>query len=76
MPTNTTLVKIIDSPAAKTVTAIMGDNSEILLLAMSNENYVTPPGINEPITDVELVKSQLRLREQQYRSTLLNQLST
>lgn len=45
MATQLKLVRITDSPAQKTVTCFLSDNSSIILKNMSGEtNYTPPPG--------------------------------
>jgi|688.fasta_scaffold2411409_1 hypothetical protein len=69
-------VKYIDSPVNKTVTAVMNDNTEIIILDMSNANYTNPPGYLDFTTDINIIKTNLAARTTQYRVSLNAQLST
>jgi len=76
MPTVTIYpVKFIDSPAKKTVTAIMSDDSEIIIQAMSNGNYTNPPGYNDTTTDENIIRTRLKDRANEYKLNLVSQLN-
>ncbi len=69
-------VKFIDSPIDKTVTAVMNDDTEIIILDMSNVNYTNPPGYLDFTTDINVIRANLRARTTQYRVSLNAQLSS
>jgi hypothetical protein len=71
----TTPNKFIDNPNQKTVTAVYQDGSNIIIQAMSYDNYINPPGYLDPTADINTTRQLLQQRVADYRSNLNTQLN-